>query len=249
MQRKLTPKQSLFVKEYLKDLNATQAAIRAGYSKHTANEIGAENLSKPSISEAIAAAMEKRGARIEMDADAVLRHWVEIATADANELMEMRRVCCRYCHGIGHRYQRTPAELENLQKQHAAACAEASNENREPPEYDEQGGGGYDRRKPPHPDCPECFGEGELLPFFKDTRDLSPAARKLYTGVKMTKEGLQVLTQDQGAALANVARHLGMFVDKGQIDLTTKGQPLQAVAPQITADQIAEALKKVDDLI
>ena len=49
----LTPKQELFCREYLKDLNATQAAIRAGYSEATARQIGAENLSKPDIQEQI----------------------------------------------------------------------------------------------------------------------------------------------------------------------------------------------------
>ena len=49
----LTPKQSAFVREYMVDLNATQAAIRAGYSERTANRIGAENLSKPVIQDAI----------------------------------------------------------------------------------------------------------------------------------------------------------------------------------------------------
>lgn len=50
----LTPKQQRFVEEYLVDLNATQAAIRAGYSAATASEMGYENLSKPQIGEAIA---------------------------------------------------------------------------------------------------------------------------------------------------------------------------------------------------
>jgi len=45
----LTPKQRLFVAEYLKDFNATQAAMRAGYSKKTAYSIGQENLKKPEI--------------------------------------------------------------------------------------------------------------------------------------------------------------------------------------------------------
>ena len=44
---KLTPKQQQFVREYLIDFNATQAAIRAGYSPKTAQVIGAENLKKP----------------------------------------------------------------------------------------------------------------------------------------------------------------------------------------------------------
>lgn len=46
---KLTPKQQLFCDEYLIDLNATQAAIRAGYSEKTAKQIGQENLSKPDL--------------------------------------------------------------------------------------------------------------------------------------------------------------------------------------------------------
>ena len=55
----LTNKQERFVQEYLIDLNATQAAIRAGYSKHTAKDIGCENLAKPNIADAIAIAQEK----------------------------------------------------------------------------------------------------------------------------------------------------------------------------------------------
>lgn len=50
----MTPKQQRFVEEYLIDLNATQAAIRAGYSQKTAQQIGAENLTKPVIADAIA---------------------------------------------------------------------------------------------------------------------------------------------------------------------------------------------------
>lgn len=69
---KLTKKQELFVKEYLIDLNATQAAIRAGYSKKTATVIGAENLTKPDISAAIQEAMDKRAKKIEINADYVL---------------------------------------------------------------------------------------------------------------------------------------------------------------------------------
>lgn len=51
----LRPKQQRFVEEYLKDLNATQAAIRAGYSERTARQMAAENLAKPDIASAIQA--------------------------------------------------------------------------------------------------------------------------------------------------------------------------------------------------
>ena len=68
----MTPKQKLFCEEYLVDLNATQAAVRAGYSEKTANAIGAENLTKPCIADAIAAAQTERIARVHIDADTVL---------------------------------------------------------------------------------------------------------------------------------------------------------------------------------
>lgn len=68
----LTPKQQRFVEEYLIDLNATQAAIRAGYSKKTAAVIGAENLIKPNIQKAIEVAQNKRAERTEITQDYVL---------------------------------------------------------------------------------------------------------------------------------------------------------------------------------
>ena len=69
---KLTAKQKCFVAEYLIDLNAKQAAIRAGYSEKTARFIGAENLTKPNIAAAVAAAQAKRSERTEITQDYVL---------------------------------------------------------------------------------------------------------------------------------------------------------------------------------
>lgn len=68
----LTEKQKRFVEEYLVDLNATQAAIRAGYSQDTARQMGSENLSKPYIAEAIAIARKEQSDRTKIDADYVL---------------------------------------------------------------------------------------------------------------------------------------------------------------------------------
>ena len=69
---KLTAKQERFVAEYLIDLNATQAAIRAGYSVKTASETGYENLRKPQIAAAIAAGQAERSERTEITQDYVL---------------------------------------------------------------------------------------------------------------------------------------------------------------------------------
>jgi len=69
---RLTAKQAKFVAEYLIDLNATQAAIRAGYSVLTAGAIGHENLKKPEIQAAVNAAAKERSKRTEITQDYVL---------------------------------------------------------------------------------------------------------------------------------------------------------------------------------
>ena len=69
----MTPKQTRFVEEYLIDLNATQAAIRAGYSPNCAGIQGHENLKKPNIATAIAAAKLERSQRTQVDADWVIQ--------------------------------------------------------------------------------------------------------------------------------------------------------------------------------
>lgn len=79
---RLTNKQARFVKEYLVDLNATQAAIRAGYSETTAHVIGHENLNKPNIASEIEAAMKARSERTEITSDLVLAELGKIAFAD-----------------------------------------------------------------------------------------------------------------------------------------------------------------------
>lgn len=70
--KKLTPKQRKFVKEYQKDLNGTQAAIRAGYSEKSAQEIASENLSKPIIKEAVTKELDKTLEKLGIDAEYIL---------------------------------------------------------------------------------------------------------------------------------------------------------------------------------
>lgn len=74
---KLTPKQEAFSLEYLKDLNATQAAIRAGYSEKTASAAAARLLVNVKVAERIAELMAKRSEKVEIDAEWVLRRAVE----------------------------------------------------------------------------------------------------------------------------------------------------------------------------
>lgn len=80
MEKKLTPKQILFCKEYLKDLNATQAAIRAGYSEKTAKEIGCQNLTKVNVQEYLSKQLSERIEKIDLTVENVL-----------NDIMETRK--------------------------------------------------------------------------------------------------------------------------------------------------------------
>jgi phage terminase small subunit len=206
---KLTPHQQRFVEEYLVDLNGTQAAIRAGYSRKSAKAIAHENLQRPAVLEALTAERAKMSARTHIAADDVLQRWVEIARANPNDLVQHRRGPCRYCHGKAHAYQwKTPREFLA-----AIDCAKADGE----PEPTDAGGYGYRTTAPINPDCPECSGEGIGYSLAVDTRHLPPEALALFAGVKQTRDGLEIKMHDQAKALDSIARHLGMFVDHHEI--------------------------------
>ena len=85
----MTKKQKLFVDEYLIDLNATQAAIRAGYSPDTAGSIGGENLKKPEISAAIAKAMAERSRRTGINQDRILQEIAKLALVNIDDVVDL----------------------------------------------------------------------------------------------------------------------------------------------------------------
>ena len=84
---KLTPKQARFVQEYLMDLNATQAAVRAGYSAKTAEQQGPRLLGNVGVAAAISEAQEARSKRTEINADWVLNRLADEATADLADVL------------------------------------------------------------------------------------------------------------------------------------------------------------------
>ena len=84
---RLTEKQKRFIEEYLIDLNATQAAIRAGYSVNRASELGYQLLHKTTVSEAIQKAMAKRSRRTGITADRVLTELAKIGFSNAADII------------------------------------------------------------------------------------------------------------------------------------------------------------------
>ena len=220
----LSPRAQRFVDEYLIDLNATQAAIRAGYSEKTARAIGCENLTKPDIQAAISQAQKERAERTAISADKALREAWNVATADARELVQVKVGCCRNCYGEGHKYQRTVGEMNRDREQ----WAEKGNA---PSDFDVKGGIGFNPLLHPSPTCPECGGDGQSRVVLCDTRSLSPAAISLYAGAKQTKEGIEVKMHDKGAALEKVFKHLGLY----EKDNEQKTDPLTALLQTITS--------------
>ena len=200
----LNLKRRKFVNEYCVDLNATQAALRAGYSKDTAGSIGGGLARNPEIAAAIAERQADVAAAAGISAEAIMRKWWEIATADHNDLTQVRRINCRYCHGVTGMYQWTLAEYTEAVNTAVRNGA---------PAPDGIGGFDYDPNGSPRPDCQECGGDGIEVTHLADTRKLSGAARRLYAGTKKTAAGVQILTRDQDAAMVNLARCMGMFKD------------------------------------
>ena len=92
---KLTPKQQRFVEEYLIDLNATQAAIRAGYSAKNADKIGPELLGKTRVKAVIDKAMAERSRRTGISQDRVLRELAKIAFVNPTDVINMAEATIR----------------------------------------------------------------------------------------------------------------------------------------------------------
>ncbi len=145
----------------------------------------------------------------------VLQQLIDIAMADPNDLVRQRNLNCRYCHGVGHQYR------WRSQDEWAEACASVIefNEGRTSKQKakaipSNAGGYGWRSNHPPHPDCTHCDGEGIQDTWIADTNKLTGRARKLYAGIeRKANGGVKVLMRDQDAALANIGKALGMFVD------------------------------------
>lgn len=242
--RELSEQMKTFVQELLVDFNQKEAAIRAGYSQKTAQEQSARLMSYPIIQRAVKEAIAARGERTKIDQDRIIKRLWGVAFADANALVQYRRTCCRHCYGEFHRYQRTAGEMESDEIEHRAFLIKAQKEGIKLEDkdkvFDTKGGIGYDPRKDPHPDCPECFGEGVGRVHITDTRKLEGGNRDIYAGVKQTKDGLQILMHDPRAHVELLMKHAGML-DARLIHAGDKQNPLIALIQQLQGSALPTA--------
>lgn len=115
--QELTDRQARFCEEYLIDLNATQAAIRAGYSEKTANEQGAQLLAKLSIQNRIAELKAERAKRTEITQDSVIQELAEVARAEvkgvrAVDKLKALELLGKHLGMFVERYEVNAAEIE-----------------------------------------------------------------------------------------------------------------------------------------
>lgn len=171
------PDVKVFIAEYLRDSNGRRAAIAAGYSAKTADQQASRLLKTVKVRAEVDRHESEIVRQVQADtgitkAKALQEAW-SIVTADANDLIQYRRLACDECHG---------------------GCLNRA-----------------DRMRDPDPQCKQCAGEGLGSVYVHDTRLLSPQARALYAGVKVTKEGLEVKMHSKLDALEKVFKHLGLY--------------------------------------
>lgn len=148
----------------------------------------------------------------------------EIETADPGEIIGVRWVNCRFCHGDGHRFQ----WIDDME--YAQACDAARAKDLPMPLCD--GGFGFHGLADPVMGCTRCWGVGEQRPFLADTTKLSRAAKRLYRGVKIKADGsMELLLRDQDKATDMLNRIQGIYKDP------SAAQPPAAT----TASQVAAA--------
>jgi phage terminase small subunit len=164
----------------------------------------------------------------------VLEAW-NIVFADPRELVQVKVGCCRHCWGEGYKFQRTIGEFNHDREHFALKGGNMA-------EFDEKGGIGFDPLKPPHPQCPDCGGDGNPRTVLADTRHLSPAALALYAGAKMTKYGIEIAMHDKAAFAEKLFKHLGLYEKDNQ----QKTDPLASLLRRISNGN-ANGFKPVAD--
>lgn len=228
--KKVTPKQENFCVEFLRT-NKKADAYRIAFERPDlkiliAHKRAFDLLKRPHIISYLDYLRGHAIRRTNVTVEDVLQHWVDIALADPNELVQHRRTCCRWCYGIGFNYQ----WVEII---YYRECAKAIQTNKETP--DGSGGFGFDGNRAPNSSCPVCFGEGVSQVFLADTRFLKGPAKLLYAGIKQTKDGLQILMRDQDDAMRNIGKFLNMFKDRESP--TKPDMPIPVIA-MLTNDPI-----------
>lgn len=220
---KLTAKQEAFARYFVEYQNAS-SAYRMAYDiswniqPSTVWSEGSRTLAHPLVAARVQELLQAAAAQTIVKARDVLQAQLDIAGADANELIRVESRNCRHCYGVGHAYQWQ--ELEWMQKAAAALDLGVNPLTNQPVMRapSDIGGFGYDPRREPNPECPQCYGAGLRVVFVTDSAKLTGKARRLYKGVKLGAKGdLEVLMANSEDARKEVAKLLGAYQTDGKV--------------------------------
>lgn len=250
---KLTEKQEKFARGVgIEGLSQSDAYRGAYFVGRMAEKTVHVEASKLANSPKIAARIEELSAQrareaagsATFDVAKLFETYLEIHNADPNELIGIKVGACRFCYGEDHQYQWREREyVAAVEKWEQAGGVDRHGRALAMP--DPAGGFGYKHFLPPHPDCPECGGEGVERVVPRDSEKLSKGARLLYRGAQQTKDGVKVLMADKDKALEQIGRILGAFDDKLRVDLTGKVAALKLTTTD--PKEAAEAYAKMVD--
>jgi phage terminase small subunit len=248
----LTSRREKFCQNVAAGLSQTQAYVEAypnaerwkeGTAASRASDMARQPEVQARIAELRGKVVEKQTWDIAKVQDAVLQHAWDELTADPSDLITHRRLNCRYCHGKDHayRWKNEPEFWEALgqasEQQDAWENTPAKERRGKRPELPtDDGGYGFRRLHMPHPDCPECEGEGIEETRVADIRTLSGPARALYRGVKVKKDGsIEVMTGDKAAARALLANWAGVTQNALKVSGAIGVMPVPTLSPEQAA--------------
>lgn len=217
----LTEKQAAFVEHYSSYRNATQAYDHAydarGGKYETRRNEGQKLLQDARIQAAVKARQAIATQESGLGVAWLLERFLRIANADPRELIGLKIGCCRRCYGEGHEFQWRQHEYVEEMKKVDLANEMRPKFSKEIPYPDPAGGFGFNATLEPLPDCPHCHGEGVERFVPRDTDKLSDDALLLYGGVKVKKDGYEIIIADKGKAAELAGRIMGAFNDKLQV--------------------------------
>ncbi len=209
-------KRDIFIRQYLIHKNKTKAYREAGFNSppHTERQNAHRVFTSEYVQDRITEAREENLRSLDVKVTDVFDRFKAIAFGDAAAITKYITGACRYCHGIDHRYQwRTQREFADAMEAYMGK-GETYHANHTAPDC--EGGFGYMHKTPPHPDCPECEGEGVDRVRFKPTQLMTEDERKLFAGVKVTQHGIEFKLNDQMAALKELAEHLQFYKERDE---------------------------------
>lgn len=247
----LTTLEEAFARQYVLCNNATKAYLLASNAQHASRNAARvhawELANRPHVLKRVREFESAAAAAIVIDYAAILDHDRQIVEGHkhADEITQHIWQCCRYCHGVGFRYQWIDFEeygesLKEADRKNEERIARKLGAQELPTD---EGGYGFLPGNDPNVFCPKCEGRGRAVTIIADTTKLEGPARAIVKGVKITANGTEVLLHDVDKAKDRLLRAAGMFGDDAQS--VARGAAAGAAAgatAAIAAAKAAEAM-------